>query len=408
MKKTGSLFLLFLLFSFILYPAEKNPYSLSEIIDLGLKNNPSLSAQFQEVEAKKSAHRASKALTNPRFEYQKGKASSYDQTIHRNTQGFIIHQELENPFKKYYWARLHKNDREAAQSHLHHLKLEIIYEIKKSFYKILLLKKKRDLTQKKLESIRQTFRLIKKRAELGEVKELESIKLYVETLKTEKELDQIRTDLELTKEKLNNQAGNSLPSDFRLEGELSYTPFHPSEESLLQKALSSHPLLREKEQKMKRAQSRIHYLQWQRFPDFNLSGFVKEQLHGRNKGLGISVDIPLWNFKSSEIEEAKRYLRKHKKEMEALKLDLITDVKSKLKHLRLSAQTIELFHKGLLKQAKESLTIAEVSYKHGEISLMDYLDSQRTHYEILDDYQDSIYAWNKNKAALEKVVGGSL
>lgn len=406
-KKSVLLWLFFLSFS-VLFSGERDSYSLSHIIELGLENNPYLSAQFQEVEAKKSSHQASKTFTNPRFEYQKGMASSYDESIHRNTQGFIVHQELENPFKKYYWVRLHKNDWEAAQSHLQHMRLEIIYEIKRSFHKILLLREKKELTQKRLESIRQTFRLIKKRAELGEVKELESIKLYVETLKTEKELDQIRTDLELTKERLNKQVGNFLPSDYTLEGELSYIPFHPSEKSLLQKALSSHPLLKEKEQRMKQAQSRIHYLQWQRFPDFNLSGFVKDQLHGRNKGLGISVDIPLWNFKSSEVEEAKRYLRKHQKEMEALKLETITEVKSKLKHLRLSAQTIELFHKGLLKQAQESLAIAEVSYKHGEISLIDYLDSQRTLYQILNDYQDSIYDWNENKAALEKVVGGSL
>ena len=91
--------------------------------------------------------------------------------------------------------------------------------------------------------------------------------------------------------------------------------------------------------------------------------------------------------------------------MKALSMELRTEIKAKLNQLRLSEQTLELFQSGLLKEAEESLKIAEVSYKQGEISLIDYLDSQRTYYSILKDYQDSLYDWNVNMASLEKSIG---
>jgi len=36
---------------------------------------------------------------------------------------------------------------------------------------------------------------------------------------------------------------------------------------------------------------------------------------------------------------------------------------------------------------------------------MDYLDSQRTYNSILVDFQEALYMWNADKAALEKAVG---
>ena len=34
-----------------------------------------------------------------------------------------------------------------------------------------------------------------------------------------------------------------------------------------------------------------------------------------------------------------------------------------------------------------------------------YLDSQRTYYSIMTDYQNSLFAWNMDKASLEKAIG---
>jgi cobalt-zinc-cadmium efflux system outer membrane protein len=128
-------------------------------------------------------------------------------------------------------------------------------------------------------------------------------------------------------------------------------------------------------------------------------------LDGRNTGIGISLDIPLWNFKSKEILEAENLIRMEEEELRALRMEVATEVKSWISQLRLSENSLQIFHRGLLKQAEESLKIAEVSYTQGEISLIDYLDSQRTYYSILSDYQDSLYQWNVDKAAVEKAIG---
>jgi cobalt-zinc-cadmium efflux system outer membrane protein len=386
-------------------PQEKRAFTLDQILNIGLSHNPWLLAKAQEVEAKKSAFQASRRLFNPSLELNIGKGKSHDSTVRRDTEGLSLSQPLENPFKRHFRIQMYENDWEASEHLFHFLRLETIYEIKMLFYKLLLLKNKEELAQKNLESLEETYQLIRKRVKLGETRELEAIKLYVETLKAKNELNKTRTEWELARENLNKSLGNVLPSDFSIPGKLEYRPQPLEEQSLLSKALVSHPLIKGKEKDLEFAESQLKYVKWQRLPDFELSGFINEELHGKNKGIGVSLDIPLWNFKSKEIAQAESLLEKQSQELRALRMDVATEVKSRLNEQRLSEQTIALYHEGLLKQAEESLKISEQSYKQGEISLIDYLDSQRTYYSIIKDYQESLYAWITNRSALEKAIG---
>lgn len=383
-------------------------HSLQELINIGMENSPIIAAKVQEVNAKHAAYKAAKRLTNPELTWTWGKAESYDELEQRNTSEFAISQPLENPFKRHYRIQVFERDWEASEYLLEFTKLELMYAIKDHYYQILLHKKKMELAKKNADSIGEIHRLILKRAQLGEVRELEAIKLQVESLRAQNALNKIWTDLQLAKERLNKFLGNTLPLDFDIQGELEYTPVDADEQVLLTEILPLHPLIKEKKKRNEQAEENIRFVQWKLLPDFKLVGFSKKELDGRNKGLGIAFDIPLWNWRTKEVEEAESLLLKHNEELKTITMELTTEAKTRINQLRLSSRAIKLFTTGLLKQAEESLKIAEVSYTHGEISLIDFLDSQRTYYSIMTDYQDSLYAWNADLAALERAIGEEL
>jgi len=403
--RTIAFIVIFLFTALFVYTEEKKEYNLDEIIHIGLKNNPHLLAKLRETEAKKAAYQASKRLTNPEFEFHTGSAKSYDGLTQINTQGFSISQNIENPIKRHYRIQIFEKGWRALEHRYAFLTLEVIFKIKDLYYKILLMKEKEDLSRKNLDSIEKIHDLIKKRVQWGEVKELEAIKLHVEALKAQNELNRVQADLRLTKEYLNKYLANSLPQDFSVTGKLDYLSLTLEDDALLNKAFLSYPLIKEKEKELELAKNNLSYNKWKILPDFKLSGFINEELDGRNKGFGISFDIPLWNFRSKEIAEAENLMFKSSEELKALKMEIATEIKSKLNQFRLSDQTIRIFHDGLLKLAEQSIEISEVSYTQGEISLVDYLDSQRTYYSIMGDYLDSLYSWNTDKAALEKAIG---
>ena len=405
-KGKATFFLIFLLLiPYLSYPAEKKAFSLNEIIDMALENSPLLSAKKNEVDARKASYEAARRLANPELELNVGKARAFDEDLERTTGGVALSQYVENPFKRHHRIQVYAKDWEAVEFSQDTMILELTFTIKNLYFDILRLKSFRDLAQKSLSSIEKIHQLIEKRAKLGEIKELEAIKLYVEALKARRELNRVQTELILAREKLNQYLGNVLPPDFSAIGTLSYEEAGIEEETALRKALQIHPRIKEKQARVEQANGNWSYVKWQRFPDFKLSGFSQDELDGRNTGIGISLDIPLWSFKSKEIREAESLTRMEEEELRALRLEVSSEVRSRISQLRLSEQSIQIFHQGLLKQAEESLKIAELSYTHGEISLIDYLDSQRTYFSILKDYQDSLYRWNADKAALEKAVG---
>lgn len=409
MRKIFLIFLyVCLLLSSSIQADNNKEFSLQELVDRGLVNSPLIAAKVQEVNARHAAYKAAKRLTNPELTFAWGKAESYDELVQRNTSEFVFSQPLENPFKRHYRIQVFERDWEATEYLLEYTKLELMYEIKNHYYQILLQKEKLELAKKNADSIAEIYQLILKRAQLGEVKELDAIKLQVESLMAQNALNKIWTDLQLAKERLNKFMGNTLPPDFNVQGELEYIPLNVDEQVLLAEILPSHPLIKEKEKRNEQAQENIRFVKWQLLPDFKLIGFSKKELDGRNKGLGITLDIPLWNWRSKEVAEAESLLLKQHQELRTIKMELSTETKTKVNQLRLSARTLNLFTTGLLKQAEESLKIAEISYTHGEISLIDFLDSQRTYFSIMTDYQDSLYAWNADRAALERAIGEEL
>ncbi len=399
-------FALILVHSFTFAEEKKeSAYTLPEIVELALANNPLLSAKKSEVQARKASYEAAKRFVNPELELHVGRSKAYDTDLERNTGGISLSQYLENPFKRHYRIQVYEKDWEAAKFDHEILTLEVTFTIKNLYFEILRQRSKQELVQKNLDSIQKIHRLIEKRAKLGEIKELEAIKLYVESLRAQRELNKTQTELLLAKEKLNQYLGNALPPDFRTTGTQTFQKTEIEENAILDKALLIHPKIKEKETRIDQARSNWSYVKWQRFPDFKLSGFSQKELDGRNTGVGVSLDLPLWNFKSKEILEAENLTRMEEEELRALRMEIATAVKSWINQLRLSEQSLQIFHRGLLRQAEESLKISEISYTQGEISLIDYLDSQRTYFSILNDYQDSLYQWNVDKAALEKAIG---
>jgi len=190
-----------------------------------------------------------------------------------------------------------------------------------------------------------------------------------------------------------------------LKGELEFAPVAHDRNEQIKNALRSHPLLQQKRMIVDSARSTVNYTKWQVFPDFELTGFSEKSLHGKGAGIGISLNIPLWNFRVRETEEAHYHLLQETRELSAWELDVSTRIKTAGNRLRISEAVLNIFFHGLLEQAEKSLSISELSYKQGEISLMDFLDTQRTYFSILEDFQDALYTWNTDNAALEKALG---
>jgi len=406
MKKTTLIALLFCLLTAQILSAIQVPeFTLEDIISLGLEHNPFLSARTRNAEAGEAGYRAARLLQNPTLSYRRGRARSWDRSVDRTIEGFSLKQPIENPIKRHHRIEIAEQSWYAAEHAREAARLDVVFHIKQLFFKILLLQSREEYARKKETSIREIHKLMDTRARLGEVKELEVIKLLVESLKAGKERKQAHAELEISREELNTILGNQLPPGFVLKGKLDFAPDVYDENERVAAALRFHPELREQRVNVDSAQSVVYYKKWQALPDFELAGFSDKHLDGQGAGIGISLSVPLWNLGARETQKAQYILQREARLLNAAELEISALVKTAIRRLRISEEALNIFYQGLLDQADKSLRISELSYRQGEISLMDFLDAQRTFFSIWDDFQVALYTWNKDKAALEKAVG---
>lgn len=383
-------------------------FTLEEVISLGIERNPRVAAAALTADARRAAYQAARRFENPELEFSLGRAESHDRLTSRDTFGLSVSQRVENPLKRRHRLEAARKDWEEARQSQARIVLEESCGIKTRFYSLLYLERQEVLLEKIADSVREMHRLIEIRAEMGEARPLDAVKLLVEALQAEMELAALRAEGEETRGELNILLGGALPPDFHPDGELAFHPLPLAEEALLEHALAGHPRILEKRTLAEGAQSRVLFVKAQRFPDLTLKGFSDSGLDGLNRGVQFGLAVPLWNFRGRELAEATSLFLREEKELEAARLELAAEVRACLRRVRLAEETLAVFTGATLGQVEQSLGIAEAGYREGEISLLEYLDTQRTYNRVLGDYHRALLAWNTEMAALEKAAGAAL
>ncbi len=378
-------------------------YSVDDLVALGLESNPRLRAQTSQVEADQASWQAARRLFNPSLDFEFGTGEPGDGSPDVQISGLSVSQLLENPFKRQHRIRMAESEWMGADHTRRAISLEIAFEIKEHAWLILLLDAREDLARMNLTSLEEAYDLIATRVRLGETRELEAISLDVEVRRARYQLNTIVTEKRFASRHLNALLGNSLPEGFEVAGELTWEPL--TNETGIDEALRTHPLIGRSESELAYARSQLGLARSLNIPDPAISGFMGQEIDGRIRGVGISFEFPLWNQNAKEVTRSRSIADMMSWELERTRLDLSTEIAVRQGHLALSTEQLEIFEEGLLNQAEVRLQLSEISYRQGEISLLEFLDAQRTYYSILNDYQDSLYNWNLDRAALAKAVG---
>jgi outer membrane protein, heavy metal efflux system len=66
---------------------------------------------------------------------------------------------------------------------------------------------------------------------------------------------------------------------------------------------------------------------------------------------------------------------------------------------------VQLFDKGYLEQARQSLEITQFSYQHGAASLLDFLDAERSYRSTELSYRQALTTYMSALEQLRQAVG---
>ena len=386
--------------------AAQETYSLDELLEIGREQNPSVLAFRAGAEAAEADRRDAGRWPNPEVGFDVGRGDPFGADESRTVRGFTLRQGLENPWVRHHRLRALDERAGAAAEEVRERVLEVEYEIRLHFYRVLYLRELLRLARLNEEAMAEILELMETRARVGEVKELEAIRLRVEHMRARNEVEAALMELDQFRRHLNTFLGNVLPTDYVLEGELSYDPEEPSLERLTSRVLSDHPALVEAVRMREAARAEWQAARGAWFPSPVISGSSRRVLDGEIRQVGVGIQVPLWNQSRNAARREEEEYRRAAHREEARRMELEAQLMIHHNRLRLARQTLQLFEEGLLAEAETSMEIADTSYRQGEISLVEYLDARRTHQSIQIERQQALFDWNRERAALEQAAGG--
>lgn len=385
---------------------DKKGYTIDELISIALEKNPSIAVFTANLEAGKADIVSARAYPNPEVEFQGGNGKSLETEESKGEYSVGISQLVERPAKRFFRRKEAEAGAGAIEKDVEDFRLQLRSEVKKAFYQILLNKKAVETAKENLRIVEELLKTVEIRVRAGESPEFELVKARVERLRADKDFKRAENRVIISMASLNALLGNTLREDFDIEGAFELPEKRYELSTLLSYAMERHPLILKAG---KEAEAKDFSLEKEKasiFPDITVSGFSGRETDKKSYGVGLSIPIPLWYQRRGEIARAFADKTRAETEIYKIRVELSRAITEEYQNYLIAHDQVDVFEKGLLKQAEEALRIAELSYMQGESGLLDYLDAQRVYRSTLAEYYQSLFEIEASIALLERVVGG--
>ena len=383
-------------------------YSLQELEEMVLKTHPSLKVSGAEIKKSEAELRIARQYPNPEVEGLLSSQKALEGGTYGTGYTIGVSQTIEWPGrrgKKQEAARFGIN---SAQQKLSQEQINVRARCREFFYRVLAGEHLLKIAAENLESARKLLDIAEKRVRLGESRPIELVKARVEFFSLEREYDKAKTTLAGDRQVLRQFLGAALPTDFALSGEGEVIETVAPLKRWQEAAFASHPLLAAQEAQVRQAESTLGAERQAWVPDVTVKVFHTRDVDLRATGGGLSIPLPLWNRKEGEVAKAAAAKSQADSELRLLKQDLETKLASQYSLYETARRQVESFQTAILKEAAESLRVAQFSYEHGETSLLELLDSRRVYRGTEQEYYKALLDYRLARAELWRLAGGGV
>jgi cobalt-zinc-cadmium efflux system outer membrane protein len=403
----GGLFLLFISWS-VWVRAEVRPLSLAELEEMALKINPSLKVAGAEIRKSEADFKIARQYPNPEFE---GEVSSQKGLENGNyTTGYSVglSQTIEWPGRRSKKQEAARFGIDVARNKLSQEQVNVRAHCRELYYRVLAAEQLLRIAAENLESARKLLDITEKRVRLGESRPMELVKARMEFLTLEREHDKARITLKGERQILQRFLDERLPPDFTLAGENTTLEVLIPAERWQNAALAAHPLLASQEAQVRQAKSTLGAERQAWMPDVTVKAFHTRDVDLQATGVGLSFPLPLWNRKEGEVAHAAAMKSRAESELQLLKQDLATKIATQYNLYEAAHRQVQSYQSSILKEAAESLRVAQFAYEHGETSLLELLDSRRVYRATEQDYYKALLDYRLARVELWRVTGGGV
>ncbi len=379
---------------------EPRPLTVQTAIALASTNNPELRVLEVRIETARRTAGVAKAYPfNPEF--------IYDEGLERH---FGVSQTLEWPGKRALREAIANQDIPAAQAALDGFRVVLAAEVRAKFYEILAARKGVELRERERQLAERVLNAARKRVEgaFAPVTERTSAEVGLVRARRQSRAAQKRFALALAE--LNVLLGCDAQTPIEPQGELTAPQMEVSLSTLIETALARHPDLRAARLDLEKRGLSVRLARKAGAPDITIQPFYEQDTKGPDDkvGIGLTVPLPIWNTSRPKLAAAQAELQEAEADLEKKLRKIAANIAKAFTAWEAARADLAAFSPELQRRMETELAAAEQKYAGGELPFLLWLELQRTYFDYMNEYYQSLAAARDTQSELEKASAVSL
>ncbi len=379
--------------------------TVEDAIALAQRENAALRAKEFELQSVRANEITAALRPNPTASYlaeQFGAATDPQHTV-------TLGQTVETGGKRQRRIDASRAATRVTEWELADVKRQLVLQVKQAFAGALLARATLALAEQNLATLDEVERIQRVRAAKGDISELELLRIQVQRFAFERDAADARQAIRAAKIALRTAAGpDRIADDFEVVGDLEFRDVPTDPAGLYPLALANRPDLRAAEAARQKAQADVNLARANAWWDVTPQLEYQRLGNDNTIGVGISVPLRIFDRNQGEIARTKAEVQRADALREQARVLAMAEVDAALSALRAERDKFGALRDTYLPKAKQARETVEFAYRRGGVSLLDFLDAQRTyretaleHLRALGNYLGAVYQ-------LEAAVGGSL
>jgi cobalt-zinc-cadmium efflux system outer membrane protein len=366
------------------------PYSLraaeARMLQAGLRPNPELQVELEEFGGG-------------------GERSGFD-AAETTVQ---IGQPIELGGKRARRTRVAAAGKELVQWDYESARLDLVREVSQTFTAVLAAQERLALAEKLLDLSQQAHSAVVQRVEAGRDSPVDALRAGVVLSESRIERQKAEKTLAAARRSLAAMWGGNAPAFAAVTADWHEISSLPPVD-LSSGAIAANPDLARWEAEQRSRRAALDLEKTKAVPDVTAAGGLRrfEQTDDSAFVVGLAVPLPLFDRNQGGIEEAIADLAATRRQYEAIRVKTLAALSEAAAVLAASREEMTVLKSEVLPAAQQAFEAVQQGYRQGKFDYLYVLDTQRTLFETQARYIDSVEAYHKARADVERLTGRPL
>jgi cobalt-zinc-cadmium efflux system outer membrane protein len=380
--------------------------TLAEAVAAALASNPTLRAKTLEVSSVRANEITAGLIPNPQASYTATQLGSRNQDQQHT---LTVGQTIETGGKRRRRVESARAATAVTTQELFDVRRQVILQVKKAFTDGLVARATLALAEDNLKSLDEVERIQRFRAERGDISELELTRLQVQRFAFERDAADARLAGEAARIALRAAIGPAAV-DERVDilGELDFRDVPADLEALRQRALEARPDLKAAAAAYAKAQADVNLARANAWWDVTPQALYERIGPDNTFGFGVSIPLRIFDRNQGEIARTLTEVDRTASLRQAVATQVLADVDTAYAGLVSQRERVVRLRDVYLPKALQVRRTVEFAYRRGGVSLLDFLDAQRTYRETAGEHIRALGNFWAAVYQLEAAAGGSL